>query len=98
MYVMTYIPLPLLAVSDPAHTQADRVISGWEWVHAKSLQLGPMLCNPMDYTPPGSSVCEILQARILEWIAMPSSGGSSKPRDQTCVSYVYCIGRQVLYH
>ena len=40
----------------------------------------------------------ILQARILEWVAMPSSRGSSRPRDQPCVSYVSCIGRQVLYH
>ena len=36
--------------------------------------------------------------RILEWIAMPSSGGSSQPGDWTCVSYVSCVGRQVLYH
>ena len=38
----------------------------------------------------------ILQARILQWVAVPSSRGSSRPRDQTCVSYVSCIGRQVL--
>ena len=47
---------------------------------------------------PGSSVQEILQARTLEWIAMPSSRGSSRPRHRTHVSYVSCIGRQVLYH
>ena len=40
----------------------------------------------------------ILQARIPEWVAMPSSRGSSLPRDQTCISYISCIGRQVLYH
>ena len=56
------------------------------------------LCDPTDYTPPGSSVHEILQARILEWVAMLSSRGSSQPRDQTHVSYVSCIGGQVLYH
>ena len=44
------------------------------------------LCNPMDCSPSGSSVCGILQARILEWVSMPSSRGSSKPRDQTQVS------------
>ena len=38
------------------------------------------LCNPMDCGPPGSSVHGILQARILEWVAMPSSRGSSQPR------------------
>ena len=40
----------------------------------------------------------ILQARILECMAMPSSRGSSPPRDQTCVSYASCTGRQVPYH
>ena len=48
-------------------------------------------------SPPGSSVHGILQARILEWVAMPSSRGSSQPRDWTCVSYVSNIGRWVLY-
>jgi len=65
---------------------------------AKSLQLCPTLCNPMDCSQLDSSVHGILQARILEWVAMPSSRGSSQLRDQTCVSYVSCIGRWVLYH
>ena len=63
-----------------------------------SLQSCLTLCDPIDCSPPGSSVHGILQARILEWAAMPSSRGSSRPRDQTCVSYVSCIVRQVLYH
>ena len=45
----------------------------------------------MDCSPPGSSVCGILQARILEWVAMPSSRGSSQPRDGTHVSCGSCI-------
>jgi hypothetical protein len=45
---------------------------------------------------PGSSVQGILQARTLEWLAMLSSRGSSDPRTE--VSYVSCVGRQVLYH
>ena len=49
----------------------------------------------MDCSPPGSSVHGILQARILEWVVMPSSRESSLPRDQTCIS---SIGRWVLYH
>ena len=57
------------------------------------LQLCPTLCNPMDCSPPGSSVQGILQARILAWVAMPSSRGSSWPRDRILVSYVSCIGR-----
>ena len=58
----------------------------------------PTLCNPMDYSPPGSCVHGILWARILEWVAMLFSRGSSWPRDPTLVSYVSCIGRWVLYH
>ena len=44
-------------------------------------QLGPTLCNPMECSLPGSSVHGILQARILEWVAIPFSRGSSRPRD-----------------
>ena len=51
------------------------------------------LCDPVDCSPPGSSAHGILQARILEWVAMPSSRGSSKPRDLSHVSYVSCNGR-----
>ena len=55
-------------------------------------------CNPLDCNPPGSSVHGISQARILEWVAISSSRGFSQPRDQTRVSCVSCIGRQILYH
>ena len=65
---------------------------------AKSLQSCLTLCDLMDSSPPGSSVHGISQARTLEWIAMPSPRGSSRPRDQTQVSCVSCIGRQILYH
>ena len=65
-------------------------------VCVKSLQLCPTLCNPMNCSPPGSSVHGILQAKILEWVAMPFSKVSFPPRDQTHVSYVSCIGRLVL--
>ena len=57
-----------------------------------------ILCDSMDHSPPASSVHEILQARILEWIVMPSSRGSFLPRDPTDVSYVSHMGRRVLYH
>ena len=46
------------------------------------------LCSPVDCSPPGSSVCEILQARILGWVAISSSRGSSRPRDQTLISWI----------
>ena len=51
-------------------------------------QLCLILCDRMDCSPPGSSVRGILQARILEWVAIPSSRGSSRPRDQTPLSCV----------
>ena len=57
-------------------------------VHAKLLQSSLTLCNPMEHTPPVFSVCGILQARILEWVAMSSSRGSSQPRDRTHVSHL----------
>ena len=44
-------------------------------MHAKSLQLCPTLCDPIDGSPPGSSVHGILQARTLEWVAISSSNG-----------------------
>ena len=55
--------------------------------------------TPMECSPPGSSVHGILQARILEWVAIPYSRGSSRPRDWTrSISYVSCVGRWVLYN
>ena len=65
---------------------------------AKSLQSCLTLCDPMDCSLPGSSVHGISQARILEWVAMPSSRGFSQPRDRTHLSYVSCIVMQVLSH
>ena len=50
------------------------------------------LCDPMDYNPPGSSIHAILQARVLEWVAISFSEGSSWPRDQTRVSHI--VGRR----
>ena len=47
-----------------------------------------ILCDPMAYSPPGSSVHDILQARMLEWVAIPFSRGSSWPRDWTWVSCI----------
>ena len=48
----------------------------------------PTLCESMDYSPPGSSVYGILQAKILEWVAMPFSRGYARPRDSTQVSCI----------
>ena len=64
--------------------------------YATSLQSCLTLCDPIDCRPPGCSVHGILQARIVEWVAMPSSRESAPPRDRTLVSYVSCTGRWVL--
>ena len=68
------------------------------YVCAKLLQSYLTLWDPMNYSLPGSSVYGVFQARILDWVAISFSRGSSLPRDRTHVSYVYCIGRGVLYH
>ena len=72
-------------------------------MYAKLLQSCLILCDCMDCSPPGSSVHRILQARILEWVAMPysRSRGSSQSRSQIQfdvirVSLVSCIGRLIL--
>ena len=61
-------------------------------------QLCPALYDCMDCSPQGSSVHGIFQARILEWVAISYSTGSSQPKYQTCVSGVSCIFRWILYH
>ena len=72
------------------------------WLHyacmraRKVIQPCLTLCDPMDCSPPGFSVHEVLQTRILEWVAMPSSRGSSRPRDWT--SSLRRLHWQVLYH
>ena len=66
-------------------------ISSVCWVTESCLTL----CDPVHCNPPGSSVHGISQLKILEWVAISSSRGSSWPRDRTHVS---CIGRRILYH
>ena len=92
------------------HVAVHGVAKSWTWLSnwtelkysvcmcTKSFQLCLTLCDPMEYSLPGSSVHGILQARILEWVVVPSSKGSSHARDQTHIYYIYCIFRQLLYH
>ena len=61
-------------------------------IFATSPQSCPTLWNSTDRSPPGSSVHGILQARVLEWVSVPSSRVSSWPRDQTCLS---CIAAEL---
>ena len=60
-------------------------------VRAKWLQSCPTLCDPTDGSPPGSSAHGILQASILEWVAIPSSKDLSDPATEICISYNSCI-------
>ena len=62
-------------------------------MHVKFLQLCPTLCNPRGCSLPGFSVHEILQARILDWVAVPFSRGSSSVIK---LGLLHC--RQILYH
>ena len=73
-------------LSTKPQSLSEHITSGM-FVLAKLLQLCPTLHNPMDCSPPGSSVHGILQARILEGVTISSSRGSSPPRNQTCISY-----------
>ena len=62
----------------------------WSVLHLIA-QLCPTLCNPLDCSPPGSSVQGILQVRTLEWVAMPSSREPPSPRDRTHISWVSAL-------
>ena len=77
----THPPLPFLSFPPRClHRLLKYVLS------CACSQACPTLCDPVDCSPPGSSVRGILQARMLEWVAMPSSRGSSRPRERTQVS------------
>ena len=82
--------------------RAFRKVDSWQTqivINSRELlQSCPTLCNPGDCSPPDSFVYGILQRRILEWVAIPFSRGSSRPRDRTHISFVSCIGRQDLHH
>ena len=93
--------------TESIHSFLPRVTPQWSssagytlgCVRTKLLQSCPTLWNLMDCSLPGSSAHGILQARILEWVAMPSSRRFFWPRDQTRhVSYISCIGRWAVYH
>ena len=84
-----------LIASLKLHLQINHIVvkvSTYEFggggVRVKVTQSCPILCSPMDYGPPGSSVHGILQARMLEWVAIPFSRGSYQPRDWTWVSCI----------
>ena len=71
-------------------------------IHSEGTQSCPTLCNPVDCSQPGSSIHGIFQARVLEWVAISFSRGSSRPRDQTQVCHIvgrrFTIGPTLLIH
>ena len=79
---------------DTKEGKGQEEMRDWDWhtytidARAQSLQSCPTPCDPMNCSLPGSSVHGILQAGILEWVAMPSSRRSFQPRDRTHVSCV----------
>ena len=86
---------PLIFLNRPPLLSLRNTSRNW-WLCCACPQSCLILCDSMDYNPPGSSVHRISQARILEWVAISSSRGSSWPRNQTCVSCIFCIDRQIL--
>ena len=69
---------------DTDHTSTPPVSDNWKKkVKVLVAQLCLTLCNPINCSPPGSSVLGILQARVLEWVVIPFSRGSSRPRGFT---------------
>ena len=85
---------PLLPASLLVHLTSLLISQGQSislrslWREVIVTQLCLTLCDPMDCSPPGFSIHGILQARILEWVAIPFSRGSSRPRDWTWVSHI----------
>ena len=91
-----FLPTLLAPFSGPCHPYILKTfyINMWS---AELLQSWT-LCDPIDCNLPGSSVHGILQTKILEWVAMPFSTGSSQLGDWTYISWGSCIYRWVLYH
>ena len=94
----SYLKNPMERGASWAEVHRVTVRHNWSDLAQHSTALPARSCltlwGPMDCSPSGSSVHGISQARILEWVAISFSRGSSQPRDWTCVS---CIGRQILY-
>ena len=82
----------------PAHFQWFPLDLHFKFVIVRLPSHVQLLLDPMGCSPPSSSVHGVFQARIPEWVAISFSKGSSRPRDQTHVSCIFCTGRQILYH
>ena len=96
--ILIWIPPRMSGCQHPFPQRPKRSksqLTGWVLVSAALWAMCVLsrvwLCDPMDCSPPGSSIHWILQARTLEWVAISSSRGSSWPKDWNCVSGVSCI-------
>ena len=86
IFPLLLLILQLACSEQTCHWEPENLVR----VRAKSLQFCSTLCDPMDYSPPSSTVHSIFQTRILKWAAIPFSRGSSWLRYWTCVSWGSC--------
>ena len=93
----SHLPCPFFALQPGSFHLANSCVGVGSVCVRSVVQSCPSLLDPMNCSPPGSSVHEIFQARILEWVAIFSSRGSFWPRDPACISCISCIGRRILY-
>ena len=77
-----------ISSSDDLFYFCPQSFPAWETKESEVTQSYPILCDPLECSPQGSSVHGSFQARVLEWVAISFSRGSSKPRDQTRVSHI----------
>ena len=77
-----------LTFSGMENADIFHLLRGFSSVVVQALSCVLLFVTPIDCSPPGSSVHGILQARMLEWVAISFARGSSQPRDQTCVSCI----------
>ena len=94
-----WLPYWTMMIKNISSNTGSSVGQSWSrhvCMHAKWLRLCPTPFNPLDCSPPGFFVRGILQAGIIEWVAISFSRRSSQPRNRPSVSWVSCTGRRVL--
>ena len=98
LYFSLHLILGSFTIQTCWKNEQHLAVSCWCCICRQDSQSCLSLCDPVNCSPPGSSVSEILQAKILEWVAISSSRGSSPPGDWTHVSCISCTARWILYH
>ena len=97
-YLVSIFHIPCWFASKCIHISYLRILYSLFCCCVEPLNYVRFFCNPMDWSPSSSPVHKISQARILEWVAISFSRGSSQPKDQTHISCVSCTDKQILYH